>query len=124
MAAKRFSNPWPDSEPQNFWNVLRFLRESRTRKRAPNPPRNSFPTAAPRIVLPRGGDSHFSATWIGHSTVLLQLGGLNIITDPVFSQRAFPLQSMGPRRVMDPALAIDELPPLDVILLSHNHYDH
>jgi N-acyl-phosphatidylethanolamine-hydrolysing phospholipase D len=94
------------------------------RKRAPNPPRNSFPTAAPKIVLPRGGDSHFSATWIGHSTVLLQIGNLNIITDPVFSQRAFPLQWMGPRRVMDPALAIDQLPPLDVILLSHNHYDH
>jgi N-acyl-phosphatidylethanolamine-hydrolysing phospholipase D len=75
-------------------------------------------------LLPRGGDSHFSATWIGHSTVLLQLGGLNIITDPVFSQRAFPLQWMGPRRVMDPALAIEQLPPLDVILLSHNHYDH
>jgi N-acyl-phosphatidylethanolamine-hydrolysing phospholipase D len=64
------------------------------------------------------------ATWIGHSTVLLQLGGLNVITDPVFCQRAFPVQWLGPRRVMDPAVSLDELPPLDVVLLSHNHYDH
>jgi N-acyl-phosphatidylethanolamine-hydrolysing phospholipase D len=56
--------------------------------------------------------------------VLLQLGGLNVLTDPVFSQRAFPVQWIGPRRVMDPALPIDALPPLDVVLLSHNHYDH
>ena len=66
----------------------------------------------------------FTATWIGHSTVLLQIGGINVLTDPVFSERAFPVQWMGPRRVMDPALAVDALPPLDVVLLSHNHYDH
>jgi L-ascorbate metabolism protein UlaG (beta-lactamase superfamily) len=66
----------------------------------------------------------FTATWIGHSTVLMQFGGINIITDPVFCQRAFPVQWAGPRRVMDPAMSLDELPPLDVILLSHNHYDH
>jgi N-acyl-phosphatidylethanolamine-hydrolysing phospholipase D len=52
------------------------------------------------------------------------MGGLNVLTDPVFSERAFPVQWMGPRRVMDPALTIDALPPLDVVLLSHNHYDH
>jgi N-acyl-phosphatidylethanolamine-hydrolysing phospholipase D len=56
--------------------------------------------------------------------VLLQVGGLNVLTDPVFSQRAFPVQWMGPRRVMDPALGLHELPELDVIVLSHNHYDH
>ncbi len=52
------------------------------------------------------------------------MGRLNLLTDPVFSQRAFPVQWAGPRRVMDPGLALDALPPLDVILLSHNHYDH
>jgi len=56
--------------------------------------------------------------------VLLQLGRINLLTDPVFSQRAFPVQSIGPRRVMDPGLPIEALPPLDVVLLSHNHYDH
>jgi N-acyl-phosphatidylethanolamine-hydrolysing phospholipase D len=52
------------------------------------------------------------------------MGGLNVLTDPVFSQRAFPVQWMGPRRVMDPALPPEALPPLDVVLLSHSHYDH
>jgi N-acyl-phosphatidylethanolamine-hydrolysing phospholipase D len=56
--------------------------------------------------------------------VLLQIGGLNVLTDPVFSERAFPVQWMGPRRVMDPGLAIDALPPLDVVTVSHSHYDH
>ena len=56
--------------------------------------------------------------------MLLQLGGLNLLTDPVFSQRAFPVQWAGPRRVMDPGLPIHQLPSLDVVLLSHNHYDH
>jgi N-acyl-phosphatidylethanolamine-hydrolysing phospholipase D len=52
------------------------------------------------------------------------MGGLNVITDPVFSERAFPVQWAGPRRVMAPALSLDELPPIDVVLLSHSHYDH
>jgi N-acyl-phosphatidylethanolamine-hydrolysing phospholipase D len=75
-------------------------------------------------VHPRATSGDFTATWVGHSTVFMQIAGLNIITDPVFSQRAFPVQWAGPRRVMDPALAIDALPSLDVVLLSHTHYDH
>jgi N-acyl-phosphatidylethanolamine-hydrolysing phospholipase D len=75
-------------------------------------------------VYPRASATEWGATWIGHSTVLLQIGGLNVLTDPVFSERAFPVQWMGPRRVMDPGLAIDALPPLDVVTVSHSHYDH
>jgi len=52
------------------------------------------------------------------------MGGRNLITDPVFSQRAFPVQWLGPRRVMDPALPLEALPPLDLVLISHSHYDH
>ncbi len=65
-----------------------------------------------------------STTWIGHSTVLLQTQGLNIITDPFFSKRASPVQFAGPQRVRNPGLALKDLPPIDLILLSHNHYDH
>ena len=74
--------------------------------------------------MPRAGDSDLTATWIGHSSVLLQLGAINALADPVFSQRASPVQWAGPRRVMDPGLPVDALPPIDLILLSHNHYDH
>jgi L-ascorbate metabolism protein UlaG (beta-lactamase superfamily) len=119
-----FRNPWPDSEPKDWRDVLKWTRERRTQTRAKTPLRGSFPVSTPAIKYPRASDADFAATWIGHSTVLLQFGGTNVLTDPVFSQRAFPVQWLGPRRVMDPAQPIDALPPLDVVLLSHNHYDH
>jgi L-ascorbate metabolism protein UlaG (beta-lactamase superfamily) len=68
--------------------------------------------------------SGMKATWIGHSTVLVQTAGLNILTDPFLSLRASPIPWAGPRRVRAPALKADALPPIDLILLSHNHYDH
>jgi N-acyl-phosphatidylethanolamine-hydrolysing phospholipase D len=104
--------------------VLRWSLQRRKQTLAPTPPRGSFPATTPSISRPRAGEHEYTATWIGHSTVLLQFGGLNILTDPMFSQRPFPVQWLGPRRIMDPALAIDALPPLDVVLLSHTHYDH
>jgi N-acyl-phosphatidylethanolamine-hydrolysing phospholipase D len=119
-----FRNPWPDSEPRGWRDVLQWRRRRRGQVLPADPPRNSFPTARPEISYPRAPATDYTATWIGHSTVLLQFGGLNIITDPMFSQRAFPVQWAGPRRIMDPAIAIDALPPLDVVLLSHTHYDH
>jgi N-acyl-phosphatidylethanolamine-hydrolysing phospholipase D len=121
---ERFRNPWPRSEPHGLRDLLRWAGERRSRPQAPTPPRGAFPVAEPAIVYPRADATALGATWIGHSTVLLQLGGLNLLTDPVFSPRAFPVQWLGPRRVMDPGLPLERLPPLDVILLSHNHYDH
>jgi N-acyl-phosphatidylethanolamine-hydrolysing phospholipase D len=64
------------------------------------------------------------ATLIGHSTVLLQYRGINILTDPMFSQRSSFSQSIGPKRYTPPALTIDQLPNIDIIVISHNHYDH
>ena len=61
---------------------------------------------------------------INHSTVLIQTAGLNIITDPVFSQRVSPVTWAGPKRVAEPGIALEKLPPIDVILISHDHYDH
>lgn len=119
-----FRNPWPGSEPHGWRDVVRWMGESLTQRRAPTPPRGTFPTSRPTIVYPRAGETEFTATWVGHATVLLQLAGLNILTDPIFSRRASPVQWMGPRRVMDPGLPINALPPIDVVVLSHNHYDH
>lgn len=68
-----------------------------------------------------------AATWIGHATVLLRIGGLNILTDPVLSNRVglgFGLFTGGPLRLIAPALRVEQLPPLDLILISHAHYDH
>lgn len=64
-----------------------------------------------------------TVTWIGHATLLLQMDGRNVLTDPHFSERASPVQWAGPRRVAPPGLALSELPPIDIVLLSHDHYD-
>ena len=61
---------------------------------------------------------------VGHATVLIQTQGLNILTDPVWAERASPVQWAGPRRVHPPGIALQDLPPIDVVLISHNHYDH
>jgi L-ascorbate metabolism protein UlaG (beta-lactamase superfamily) len=62
-------------------------------------------------------------TWIGHATILLQLDGMNILTDPVFSDRASPVQWAGPERVVKPGLALEYLPPIDLVVISHDHFD-
>ncbi|HEY4368745.1 MAG TPA: MBL fold metallo-hydrolase [Steroidobacteraceae bacterium] len=64
------------------------------------------------------------ATIIGHASVLIQAGGLNVLTDPVWSERASPVAFAGPRRVWAPGIVFESLPPIDAVLLSHNHYDH
>ncbi len=71
-----------------------------------------------------GGAPALRVTWIGHATVLVQTQGLNILTDPIWSDRASPLSFAGPRRVRAPAVRFADLPRIDVVLLSHNHYDH
>ncbi len=64
-----------------------------------------------------------TVTWIGHATFLIRIGGKTIITDPFFSPNAGPL-ALGPRRYISPAIKLSELPKIDLLLLTHNHYDH
>jgi N-acyl-phosphatidylethanolamine-hydrolysing phospholipase D len=63
-------------------------------------------------------------TWVGHSTVLIQLEEVNFLTDPQWSERASPLSFAGPRRVVPPGVRLEDLPPIDFVLISHDHYDH
>lgn len=76
----------------------------------------------PSPVLPEGKKANF--TFINHATFLIQTQELTILTDPVFSLRVSPVSFVGPKRVRQPGVAIDRLPPVDVVLISHNHYDH
>jgi N-acyl-phosphatidylethanolamine-hydrolysing phospholipase D len=90
-------------------------------------------TAPRRIDLPvepndgralRANGADATLTWVGHSTLLIQLDGVNLLTDPQWGPRASPLSWTGPRRVTPPALAFEDLPPIHVVLISHDHYDH
>ncbi len=82
------------------------------------------PMAAPDPGFLAANRTRPTLTWIGHATFLVQVGGLNVLTDPHFTARDWPLQFAGPQRLVAPGLALRDLPALDVILVSHNHYDH
>ncbi|HSX43622.1 MAG TPA: MBL fold metallo-hydrolase [Candidatus Saccharimonadales bacterium] len=69
-----------------------------------------------------GSDTRF--IWLGHSSFLLRMGGKNLLLDPVLSRRASPFQSIGPKRFSDPSLDVSELPDIDAVVISHDHYDH
>jgi L-ascorbate metabolism protein UlaG (beta-lactamase superfamily) len=114
----RFFNPGPGT-PRGVRGLLRWrLRERRTPwpEFIEDPP---FPP--PPDVCP---PDHAAITFIGHATFLIRMGGLTILTDPIFSDRCSPVAWAGPRRVRRPGLALAALPRVDVVLLSHNHYDH
>ncbi|MCF8056214.1 MAG: MBL fold metallo-hydrolase [Desulfocapsa sp.] len=83
----------------------------------------SFPLLQPDIEGLNQVSASPRVTWIGHATLLVQWQGKNILTDPHFSERASPVSWAGPKRVVPPAIKVRELPPIDVIIISHDHYD-
>ncbi len=115
---KRFYNPDAPQSP-GFRDVLRWKLTSRP---APSPAFISDvkPSIPPRRV--EGGG--LRVTLVNHSTVLLQQRDCNILTDPIWSERASPVSWIGPRRRRKPGVSWEHLPPIDVVLISHNHYDH
>ncbi|MFT4769176.1 MAG: L-ascorbate metabolism protein UlaG (beta-lactamase superfamily), partial [Glaciecola sp.] len=78
----------------------------------------------PQLIPSERVWSGVSVTYINHSTFLIQVDGVNILTDPVYSERVSPFTWVGPQRVHAPGVVLEDLPPIDVILISHNHYDH
>lgn len=119
----RFFNPPPLPRPPAFtslpkwwWQQLTTDDHHRWPKNLPAPRRPALPA--------RVAPGEVALTFIGHSTFLLQFDGLTILTDPVFATHTGPFGRLGPKRARPPALALDELPAIDVVLVSHNHYDH
>ena len=90
----------------------------------PKPPLSPIKPIEPDLSFIQNNRTQTAATWIGHATVLLQTAGLNILTDPQWSDRASPVSFAGPIRHQKPGVPFDQLPPIDVVLISHNHYDH
>ena len=72
----------------------------------------------------RANGTEATITWVGHATLLIQLDGVNVLTDPQWSERASPLPFAGPKRLTPPGLRFEDLPPIHVVLISHDHFDH
>jgi L-ascorbate metabolism protein UlaG (beta-lactamase superfamily) len=114
---QRFSN-LNGSQPQGLFALLKWLL---TRKREP------WPVSAPNPVFeppPKPAANQAVVTFINHSTFLIRTPEATILTDPIFSERASPASFAGPKRARQPGIALDALPKVDIVLVSHDHYDH
>jgi L-ascorbate metabolism protein UlaG (beta-lactamase superfamily) len=112
----RFFNPGHAATDRGWRDVLRWKLTERPAR---------WPRSVPaRQAVPADRVAGLRVTIVGHASVLIQAGGINVLTDPVWSERASPLAFLGPRRVLAPGIDFEALPRIDAVLLSHNHYDH
>jgi N-acyl-phosphatidylethanolamine-hydrolysing phospholipase D len=124
-----FQNPWgPNSQQGRFGAFLKwalFERPTDARRKTPDPAAfaAAHPPAAPSFVAREPADS-MAVTWVGHSSFLVQIAGQNLLLDPMWGERASPLPWLGPQRWVPPGVPFEALPPIDGVLLSHDHYDH
>ncbi len=114
----RYRNSYLPADP----GIFDLLRWQFTRQAPPKP--QTFPLIRNDPAAIRANKERPSLTWVGHSTFLVQIEGVNFLTDPMFSDRASPFPFGGPRRVTPVGLALDDLPHIHFVLVSHNHYDH
>jgi N-acyl-phosphatidylethanolamine-hydrolysing phospholipase D len=125
VAAGGYRNPWPSANgARSFADLLRWQWERMRKPPPPSPAVSAIPRAIPSVAHPVTAADELRLTWIGQSTFLIQMSGQNILTDPVFSERASPFRWMGPTRFTPPGLPFGGLPPIHVVVLSHDHYDH
>lgn len=116
----KFVNPHQVYDHGGFFGIVRARLSKQWQSYQAE--RDIVPTANPDIR--REPTDNAVVTWLGHATVLIQHRGANVLTDPMFSQYASPVSFAGPRRITQPALQLDELPPIHAVLISHDHYDH
>jgi L-ascorbate metabolism protein UlaG (beta-lactamase superfamily) len=112
----RFFNPGQPQTDRSLRDLWRWRAERAT---------VTWPSqVAVTPTVPESRVERMRITMVGHATLLIQVAGLNILTDPVWSERTSPVTFAGPRRVTAPGIALEDLPGIDVVLVSHNHYDH
>jgi N-acyl-phosphatidylethanolamine-hydrolysing phospholipase D len=128
LAGGGFRNSDPAAVPNSFGDLLRWQWQ-RLRSDTPPGPAQPAPRVAPDLAFVHANATAGTAmvpaiTWIGHAAMLVQASGLNVLTDPVFSERASPVQWAGPKRFVAPGIELADLPHIDVVVISHSHYDH
>ena len=117
-----FRNNYPHEAHQSFW----AWKWEQWSQGVPQPPPGGWdiPHMRADVAALRANTTRPTVTWIGHASFLVQLAGRNVLFDPIFSERASPVAFAGPRRAVPLPLGIGELPRIDVVAISHNHYDH
>ena len=122
------ASQWRDGRfrnPQPLWNDTRGMLGAMFRRDPNASPQAELPVVHPtRADLAAEAPPGLRATWLGHSTVYLDVDGTRILTDPVWGKRASPLSWAGPKRFYAPLIALDEVPVPQVVAISHDHYDH
>lgn len=113
---EKFFNP-EGHEVKSFWTVLKWKFTSEASEWPESVPNSNY-------TLPPLETNKAVVTFINHASFLIQLPGVNVLTDPIYSERASPVKFAGPKRVRAPGLGFEMLPPIDVVVISHNHYDH
>ncbi len=120
-----FKNPDPAFEDRGFKDIIRWGIIDRLSGRKPAKPRHyTFKSVYQRDLFISAHQNTYALTWVGHSSFLITVNGINILTDPVWSKRCSPFQFIGPERHMAPGIPFEDLPQIDLVLISHNHYDH
>lgn len=122
MTAKKIGKRFVNQAPTVHAAPRDFVRWMQTREREKWPAWVEIVPQRPRHERVQGDE--IVATFVNHSTVLLQFGGLNVLTDPVFSPAVGPFGRVGPKRHHAPGVPFEALPPVDLVLISHDHYDH
>jgi N-acyl-phosphatidylethanolamine-hydrolysing phospholipase D len=115
-----FKNNYANQVSKSFGDFMRWQWESWRLDKTPSSPTPSVQADLALLKSPTAP----TVTWIGHATALVQANGLNVLVDPIFSERASPIQIFGPKRAQAPGVALVDLPHIDAVLISHNHYDH
>jgi N-acyl-phosphatidylethanolamine-hydrolysing phospholipase D len=120
-----FLNPWlVEDDYIDIFDRIRWQWERRVVRPPDKPSMYTIPfILSDSIDIPHNVQTGM-ITWVGHSTFLIQTNGVNILTDPVWSNQVGPLPGIGPKRQTPPAISWDKLPRIDIVLISHNHYDH
>jgi N-acyl-phosphatidylethanolamine-hydrolysing phospholipase D len=118
-----FRNPWDTWEPRTAADFRRWRLERRGQP-APTVNPGQIELVSPSLARPLDPPAEARITWVGHASFVIQIGRFNVLTDPVWSLRASPVSWAGPRRVVPPGVGFETLPPIDAVLLSHDHYDH
>jgi L-ascorbate metabolism protein UlaG (beta-lactamase superfamily) len=119
-----FRNPDPNFEKHGMGSLLRWATSRWTNEVSLNPEDYTIPSSKNDGQAIKEFKGKWSVTWVGHATTLIQIDGYTILTDPIWSDRCSPVSWAGPKRYTDPGIELDDLPKIDIVLISHNHYDH